>query len=476
MGKILIGNIKGAKGDTGVRGTRWCSGTAISDVFADPKVCSGTGIADSLVNDYYLNPDEGNIYRCTLGGDANTAKWVWAGNLNTGLTVDIISDELSLLGSGNAGSNTFNDIAYGNGVFVAVGTNASIYYSKDKGKTWTEGSKTGSTSSTLNAIAYGNGKFIAVGTNGGIARSTDGVNWTIGAAGSRNYRDIKFVSDKFGFVVVSNDNRIHKTSDGSTLSQMASLNTTVDNDGMTTTTEYDIKKVAYGNGKYVAIAYKSVNENNMNFTEDWVCLYSTDGTNWTEGDSPFSGLYPDPGKMIYANDMFVVIYRAGTSSNGYIATSPDGITWTQRLSSSSYGSFNCLAYGNGIFVVIGTPEILTSPDGIKWTRFGNVSGYIYGIAYNDYTFVMVGGSGAYRRAEFAKETNQLSTIITKLTKDIEKLQSNSSDVSKLVSDVEDLSSDLSTAQTDINTLKNKGLNVKVSSYNSSTKTLNLVSV
>ena len=40
-----------------------------------------TGITDSLVNDMYLNTNTGNTYRCTVAGNASTAKWVYTGNI-----------------------------------------------------------------------------------------------------------------------------------------------------------------------------------------------------------------------------------------------------------------------------------------------------------------------------------------------------------------------------------------------------------
>lgn len=108
MAKVLIGNFKGPKGDkgdtgegktgpagaTGQRGSRWSEGTAITGTSTTATVFSGTGIADALVNDMYMNTSTGNVYRCTVGGAAAVAKWVFAGNLkgtkgdrgNTGAT------------------------------------------------------------------------------------------------------------------------------------------------------------------------------------------------------------------------------------------------------------------------------------------------------------------------------------------------------------------------------------------------------
>ena len=105
MPKVLIGNVKGPKGDTGAtgpqgkqgpqgatgptgpkgatgsRGSRWTQGTTITGTSTTETVFSGSGITDALVNDNYLNTSTGNTYRCTTGGAASVAKWVYTGNL-----------------------------------------------------------------------------------------------------------------------------------------------------------------------------------------------------------------------------------------------------------------------------------------------------------------------------------------------------------------------------------------------------------
>ena len=71
----------GDKGATGTRGSRWSSGTAITGTSATATIFSGTGISDALVNDQYLNTSTGNVYRCTVAGAADVAKWVYVCNV-----------------------------------------------------------------------------------------------------------------------------------------------------------------------------------------------------------------------------------------------------------------------------------------------------------------------------------------------------------------------------------------------------------
>lgn len=80
--------VQGIQGAAGPRGSRNNMGDGIDGVFTVPKVCSGTGLSDSIANDHYLNTKTGHIYRCTKSGDANTAEWVWVANFK-GLLGDV---------------------------------------------------------------------------------------------------------------------------------------------------------------------------------------------------------------------------------------------------------------------------------------------------------------------------------------------------------------------------------------------------
>lgn len=68
------------KGAAGVDGGRWYSGTAITGTPTSGQSFQ-TGISNAVVGDMYLNTSTSNTYRCTLGGDENTAKWVYVNNI-----------------------------------------------------------------------------------------------------------------------------------------------------------------------------------------------------------------------------------------------------------------------------------------------------------------------------------------------------------------------------------------------------------
>ena len=77
---VYVGNIKGATGDVGP-GAVWYTGTKITGTSTTATIFSGSGITDAKVGDMYLNTSTYNTYRCTVGGAAAAAKWVYVNNI-----------------------------------------------------------------------------------------------------------------------------------------------------------------------------------------------------------------------------------------------------------------------------------------------------------------------------------------------------------------------------------------------------------
>ena len=88
-------------GEDGKDGGRWYSGTSITGTSTTATVFSGSGISSAVIGDMYLNTSTYNTYRCTLGGDASTAKWVYVNNIkgvhgDTGKGVSSITNQYYL--------------------------------------------------------------------------------------------------------------------------------------------------------------------------------------------------------------------------------------------------------------------------------------------------------------------------------------------------------------------------------------------
>ena len=68
------------RGQTGYS-AQWYTGTGITGTSTTATAFSGSGVANAQVGDMYLNTSTMNTYRCTVGGAASAAKWVYVGNI-----------------------------------------------------------------------------------------------------------------------------------------------------------------------------------------------------------------------------------------------------------------------------------------------------------------------------------------------------------------------------------------------------------
>ena len=157
---------------------------------------------------------------------------------------------------------------------------------------------------------------------------------------SATWVDVAFGSQKF--VAVSSDvTTVRISNDGEVWDQTGTLTTT----GFTA--------IAYGKGKFVAIKSGSS-----------VANYATSATvtgTWTAGALPSSSNW---NSIAYGNNRFVAV----SSTSGTIAAySLDGITWTASTLPAT-ASWTKVTYGQGVFLAVSTTTAAaTSPDGVTWT-------------------------------------------------------------------------------------------------------------
>ncbi|MCL1867420.1 MAG: putative Ig domain-containing protein [Paludibacter sp.] len=124
--------------------------------------------------------------------------------------------------------------------------------------------------------------------------------------------------------------------------------------GSETNGRSDIKGIAYGNGKFVAVGYGSGK-----------IAYSSDGINWTAATN--SGY--DLSKVVWGKDKFVAV-----GSSGKMVYSSNGETWTAVTNSTftSGDTINAIAWGNNTFVAGGSGgKMAYSSDGITWQAVTN---------------------------------------------------------------------------------------------------------
>jgi len=294
------------------------------------------------------------------------------------------------------GISSIKGIAYGNGKYVAVGDDGKMATSTD-GVTWTAVRDTKFGQSYIRAVAFGNNRFVAGGSDS-LAYSTDGVTWTAVIAKPSDYigdgldagsAKRPFFADAYVIIYVGG-----KFIAGCAIGRMA-----VSTDGITWTavprenTDFgvaNIRAIAYGNGKFVAVGdseyYNGIST-------------STNGTKWTAvKDSKFghNTSFSIRG-VAFGNNRFVAV-----SDNGKISTSTDGINWTAIDVSRIFGGdiIYTIAYGNGKFIAGGSDgKMATSTDGLTWLpvtdhKFGKGdNAVIYTIAYLNNRFIAGGAYG-----------------------------------------------------------------------------------
>ena len=268
--------------------------------------------------------------------------------------------------------------AYGNGVYVVVGTANSdfVSYTSPDGFVWTKNViSTIGTGFNFQDLQFSNGLFVAVsgGTTQGtsqVATSTDGVNWSLEqSSASLQWRGVTFGNGVWVAVARSGTNRVMSSPDA--------VNWTTRNTGFTK----DWIDVAYGNGLFVAVSINNDGDDIMT---------SPDGINWTLRTNP------SPSSLVtvhYGNGLFVA-----AGQGGVVLTSPDGINWTQRTTDEAGRSFQGSVFGAGIHTLIartGTNRVTSSSNGINWNgQEAPIAGDFTDIFYGDGKFVgIVGGAG-----------------------------------------------------------------------------------
>lgn len=135
--------------------------------------------------------------------------------------------------------NHLNGVAFGNGIFVAVGDEGTILTSSD-GATWNKMTSGGT--EPLLGISYGSGTFIAVG-DGILATSPDGENWTTRFPGIR--KRLRGLTHGIGIFVAVGD-------EGTVVVSPDSVSWTAVSSGVGD----DLLGITYAEGKFVAVGGK----------------------------------------------------------------------------------------------------------------------------------------------------------------------------------------------------------------------------
>ena len=177
----------------------------------------------------------------------------------------------------------WQDITFGNGLFVAVaqsGTGNRVMTSPN-GINWT--SRSTPMDADFKGVAYGNGVFVAVSTGGAgvtagnVMTSTDGITWT--------QRNLTWTALAVHFAEGKFTTGYRYSTDGITWN-LSNIN-------------FNPLGITYGNGYFVGVTDNGANR----------IYYSTDAITWTATPSPTLNTYQD---VTFGENTFVAVADTGT--------------------------------------------------------------------------------------------------------------------------------------------------------------------
>lgn len=224
---------------------------------------------------------------------------------NAGNVTAYSSDGVSWSSGSLPTTQAWLGIAYGNGIFVTVGSTSAgaatnLYATSTDGITWT--SRTFPSSLAFVDVTFGNGKFVAIASGGTPRVSTDGITWTNGTLSMSGTESIAYGNG--AYVAVSSNGQTAYSTDGVNWTKV------------TPSTTASWTQVAYGNGRFVVTA---VNSNQVIYSDD-------NGVSWKPTTLPFTATYLATTYGTGPNSGWIAAGYDG-SYVSKIAVSADGITW-----------------------------------------------------------------------------------------------------------------------------------------------------
>lgn len=207
-----------------------------------------------------------------------------------------------------APTNYLKHIAFGNNVFVMASTLQN--WRSINGTDWTPvDNGSGSSMGASLRLRFLNGAFWELRGSSGIRRSSDGITWNIvqpNGYGTNRYSDI--VSGAGKLVVAGRDIKNNKILLAYSSNNGANWNfvpSAIDN---------NLRSVAYGNGRFVAVGGDG--------SPHGIIMTSSDGVNWSVLTETFEFILYS---VIYDGGLFVIGGDAGT-----VLVSSNGLNWTKQ--------------------------------------------------------------------------------------------------------------------------------------------------
>lgn len=320
---------------------------------ASPTIDSARGFAavDGTIGSLWYNR--------TFGGSSYISKVVYGAGVwvaIAGTTIKYSTDlktwnTITITGV----SGVYYDLIYAGGKFVAIcNSTGSTYKSATStdGISWTLRNSVGTPSAGVGTpawgagIAYGGGNYVIMSTVGDISHSTDGETWVFDASavggGDQNFA-LAYVNNRF-MAGTTNGSAFESTTGAlGTWNLIAGL-------AFGTFPDDNLYGFAYHNGLYIAYG-----DTGHLYTSPTLAVWTQRTiTNWSGGTI----------RHAYSDGTAIVVVGAG----GEIARSTNGTTWT-RVADIGSAEFRGVTKGGGIWAAAGDAGIIaTSADGISWSQ------------------------------------------------------------------------------------------------------------
>jgi hypothetical protein len=320
-----------------------------------PNVAASTAYATSTsvsLNAYLEVTASGKIYQVTGAGTTGTSAptHTTGAVVNGSATLTYVATRAqatAVLNNTGVGSITITDpgnnytatptvtILDTNAKFVTIAQSSTVNAYQTvagltAGSAWTSGGALPAT--TFGALVYGNNQFVALSTtaggSGGVATSPDGATWTSSGRttptlGAGTYSAIAFGGSTYVIIATSSNATAYSTN----------AQTWTTGGTMPATTTWS--SLAYGNGRFVALAATGRVAYSLDFGLTWAQPSTTTGATTSVLSSTYTWK-----QVRYGQGLFFAI----TTSN-ICATSPDGIDWTVYSSMDNL-PWSGVAFGN----------------------------------------------------------------------------------------------------------------------------------
>lgn len=284
---------------------------------------------------------------------------------------------LASLTSRSAGSNQFNDIVFGGGVFVAVGNGS--WYSSTDGITWT----LRTASYTLHRVIFASGLFVAAGLSGAIASSSDGATVSGRTIGSSQYSSVAFNGTRFVAVAAAG---VIAYSTDATASVWGNAYTT---------NSYGDTSANFAHVWAVGTTFFASSNTNP------VLLRSEDGISWEKIATSTGGGCTS---MSYENGRLFML------CGGAFQTSTNGVNWTLTNVTPNFATNATRLYKFGpYYYLLSAGGLFYSSDGLTFNRVASVAGMAaVSMAYSGSVWVLVTQAASGRPLTVFKSTNGIN--------------------------------------------------------------------